>query len=417
MIEKTTLDNSITVISENLPGFASASIGIWLNTGSRDEKSSLNGIAHFYEHMVFKGTAQRDSLEIVQEIESRGGHINAYTSRENTCFYAKVVAEDLKLATDILCDMINEPKLDAQDFRKEKEVILEEVRSCLDNPDDLIGDLYGMAVHAEDILGRPIAGSLQSVKKLTIADLHRYQKEVLNQHEIIIVATGSVDHQKVSSWVKNNLKHKTSFKTKPRRFKKCAPKHLRRNKDISQCIVSYGMQCKSGTRKEKIALAVLNSLLGDGMSSRLFQSVREEQGLVYSIYTACDFYDNRIGFNINFSAEHSKSKKALEITHNEIQKLITKGIADYEIEDCKNALIGNLILNTETSNSRMNRLARLYLSGNSIEGLDYTIKEIRAITKKDVEKWIPIIFQKNEWSSAAILPKGKTLAGKKWMTW
>jgi predicted Zn-dependent peptidase len=138
---------------------------------------------------------------------------------------------------------------------------------------------------------------------------------------------------------------------------------------------------------------------------------------VYSIYTACDFYDNRIGFNINFSAEHSKSKKALEITHNEIQKLITKGIADYEIEDCKNALIGNLILNTETSNSRMNRLARLYLSGNSIEGLDYTIKEIRAITKKDVEKWIPIIFQKNEWSSAAILPKGKTLAGKKWMTW
>lgn len=411
-IKQTTLDNGVIVITERLPGLNSTSIGVWVENGSRHESEEINGISHFYEHMVFKGTRQRDALEIVRSIESKGGYINAYTTRDHTCFYTRVIKEDVSLATQVLCDMINEPLMDKQEFSKEKEVILEEVRASLDSPEEIIHDIFAEALWGKQGLGMPIAGYLKTVKNIQIKDLKSYQTKVKNKFQVIVSASGAVDHQKFVKEVqeslfqqKKNKFHKTSYQAPQR-------KHIVRQRDIQQCNIVVGTAFESTSVRQQVALNVFNNIFGDGMSSRLFQKIREDHGLAYSVYSCMDNYKDTVSFNICLSLEDKKFVEALDLLSAEIQDLKQNGISEAELIQAKNTLKGGLQLSLESTSARMNFMARQLLRrpGQAPMTPQQTLKLIDQITLKDMEGVIDQAFQIQNWASAVIQPKGPKLS-------
>lgn len=411
-IEKTILDNGVIVITETIPGFASASVGVWIENGSRHESLDINGISHFYEHMVFKGTKSRDSLEIVQSVESKGGYINAYTTRDHTCFYTRVIEEDVQLATEVLCDMVNEPLMDKVEFVKEKEVILEEVRASLDSPEEIIHDLFAEALWGKEGLGLPIAGYLKTVKNIEVKDLKSYQTQVKNKYQVIASAAGAVVHKDFVKQVeqglsrqKRNTYHKTKFQAPQR-------KHLVKQKDVQQCNVVMGTAFEIKDIKHQLALNLFNNIFGDGMSSRLFQTIREDYGLAYSVYSCMDNYKDTMCFNVCLSLEDRKFEEAMELLSNEILQLLNDGITEAEFIQAKNTLKGGLQLSLESTNARMNFMARQLMRRPDQEPMtpQEVLAQIESIEMSEVESVIGEIFVKKNWASALIQPKGPRLS-------
>ena len=415
------LENGVWVATESLPHVRSASLGVYLDTGSRDETPALNGLSHFFEHMVFKGTSRLDPLDIVRCFEATGGQVNAYTSKEQTCFYGKVVDTEVEPALNVLLDMVLDARFDSIDVAKEKEVVIEEIRSVDDSPDELAYELFSHAAFGDHALGRPIAGTAKSVRSLNRDMLVRHREAARKQVPVVVAAAGRVDHETVVAQVRRRFKLKNRpvgavgangrSPLQPRPFLERKPAefgihHLHRSKDVQQATVILGGPGYAWKSKQRYALTLLHCALGDGMSSKLFQNLRETHGLVYSIYSNPEFFACEGLFSIGFATEPKNLRKAVIEIGRELSILRKKGLTAKELDFAKENVTGGILLSLESTSSRMSSLARRLLGGKPEETLEQVIGQIRAVTREDVLRCAREILRPEAWASAAVLPKG-----------
>ncbi len=391
--QRTLLDSGVRVITEHIPYIKSVSIGIWVDVGSRHEDSRLNGISHFIEHMCFKGTKRRTAKEIAQSLENLGGMLNAFTSRENTCFYCRVLDEHFDIGFDVLADIVTDSLFDPTELEREKEVICEEIKDVHDTPADLVHDYFAAAVWNPHPLGQTIMGEAEGIKKLERTDLIGYIKSHYTADRIVVAAAGAVDHDRLVELTQAKLRV-----AKPKSGKQLTRPEYRdgrrevHRRDLSQTHICLGFPTLPFADKDRHTMLILNTMLGSGMGSRLFQSVREQRGLVYTIYSYQDFYHDTGLFGIYLGTDANKAKQALDLVLEELQGVKGDGVTEEEINNAKSQLKGSLMLSLEGSYNRMNRLARHELFIQKFVSLEQTAKDIDAVTISDVRNLAKRIF-------------------------
>ena len=407
LVQITPLPHGITVASERMPGAYSVSVGLWVCVGSANEQPSTNGVSHFFEHMVFKGTKNRSALQIAHEIEERGGNLNAYTTREQTCFYARTVHDDFALGLDTICDLAMNPRLEQAEIDKERKVIIEEIRSYEDSPDELAHDLFCARHFGKTGLSYPITGTAKTVKLVGQKELQAHQRDVLRKHPIFIVASGNVNHEELVGQVREMLAAKRGGAEEPmRHYAGHGGGSILKRKDVSQSNVVAGTSIQSRAKgHQRLSLTLFNILFGDGMSSRLFQKVREDHALAYSIYSAVDNFQGCRSFNIALGTDPKRQQKALDLIHGEIRTLLKDGLRPGELERAKTSVLGGIKLGLDSPSNRMNRLARQLIRSGTFTPFSALQKELAQVTPQDVMAVVEEIFMQGTWSAAAVLPK------------
>jgi predicted Zn-dependent peptidase len=384
--KKTVLDNGIRVVTEELDAVRSISIGVWIDVGSRDEDKDEMGVSHFIEHMLFKGTKNRTAKEIAVSLESVGGGLNAFTGREQTCYYARVLDEHLDIALDVLSDILKNPLLNPSHFEKEKKVIASEIKELEDSPSDLIHDLLMSAMWSDNSLGRPIIGSMESVIHMLRGKLISFMRKNYTRSRVVIAASGNLRHADLVKKVKRKFEFNPDSKTITPALKIPLPDPVRRveQRKTAQTHVILGLPLFPYQDQRRYTSLVLSNILGGGMSSRLFQTVREQLGLAYSIYSFIDFFVDTGVFGIYLGTNKKNAVRAIELALREIGKLKKNSLSPKELSNAKYQLKGNLILGMESTSSRMNRLARNELFLNDYVGTDQTIEYINQIKAQDI---------------------------------
>lgn len=392
----------------------SASVGIWLGIGSRNDPPGKAGLAHLYEHMVFKGTGARSATRISRELEEVGGHLNAFTSREQTCFYAKVLDRDVPRAVNLLADLVTGAKLSATDLRKERQVVLEEIRSCEDDPDELVGDLFAETLWPGHPLGAPIAGSIESVRALSASDLHEHQVRTLSSEvPMVVCAAGAIDHESLVGEVARRLEAKASGS--PLRQKASRPGRRRQEsrivtKDVSQVNLILARRSLSAEDSLRHALSLVNLVLGGGMASRLNQEIREKRGIVYSVYSFADFLINAGAMGVSLGTDPSQARQAVDLVVREIRKLRSKGLSRKDLRFAKDYAAGSAILALESSSARMQNLGKCQLLYGRPLGLTEIVDLIESVTPDQIaeviEREIPELDAANGWTLSAVVPEG-----------
>ncbi|MFC1584742.1 M16 family metallopeptidase [Fibrobacterota bacterium] len=416
-IRKTTLPNGIIVATEELPDVYSGSIGIWIDTGSRDERKGNSGVAHFFEHMAFKGTSTRTGREIVNALESGGGQLNAFTTKEQTCFYAKVIEGEVPLALEILLDMVFNPVLEESDLKKEREIIIEELKGYHDNPDEWVYDLFGSALFGGQGMGFPIAGTVQSMRSLKRPRLLSHLKRIRNRLPVYVVASGKLRHRELvritrsmtRSYNMTQVNGKTRAgipRTQVARGKvRYFPRHLIKKKDVQQANVIMGGRAYPIGDKRCFPLIILNNILGDGMSSRLFQMLREEYGYVYHVNSFTEGLIQAGVTGISFNTEPKYLEKTLKLINRELTGLKEKGVSQQELAFSKRYHRGTFLLEMESTQSRMAFLARLVMRGGAINSQARYLQALESVTLDDVNKVVRDLFHSRRWALASVMPK------------
>ena len=357
-IKKSHLQNGITVITEEVPRTLSSSLGVWVRTGSRDESRASGGISHFIEHMLFKGTRKRSALDIAKEIEGVGGVLNAFTGREQTCFYAKVLNSDLPLAIDLLSDILINSRFDAKELERERQVILQEIRMVDDTPDDLVHDLFFERFWRGAPLGRPILGNMRTVSAFTRDDVVDYYRERYLPGSVLITAAGGLKHSKVVKALERSFgRLKGGTGAVAREAPSATPGAVILKKDLEQVHFCLGVPSLPQTDPRRYSLYLLNTILGGGMSSRLFQEVREKRGLAYSVYSYLTLLRDAGGLVVYAGTSKKEFPKVLKVVLSEFRK-IRKGATRAELKAAKEQLKGSMLMGLESSDSRMTKLAR-----------------------------------------------------------
>jgi predicted Zn-dependent peptidase len=391
MITKTTLENGIQVITEEVPNVHSVSVGIWVEAGSRDEDREENGISHFIEHMLFKGTKRRSARQIAREIDSVGGVLNAFTSKEFSSFYAKVLAEHLPVALDLLFDLYLNSTFSAEEMEKERQVIAQEISMVEDTPDEYIHDLFSESFWPRHPLGFPILGRLETIGRMNRSRLKEFFTQNYLQVQPILVAAGKMKHEDllrsvggVLGKVRPRKKHRSSRAPHPR------PRIFVKNKQLEQVHLLLGTQGFSATHPKRYVFSVLNTIFGGGMSSRLFQEIREERGLAYSVYSFLSSFRDSGMLGVYAGTGENTLTSVLKIVLREMRKLAEDSLRPKELRSAKEQLKGNLLLSLESTDSRMGRLAkseiyfrRFIPSEEIIEGIErVTVDEVVALARQ-----------------------------------
>ncbi|MFZ0734791.1 MAG: pitrilysin family protein [Candidatus Sulfotelmatobacter sp.] len=385
-IRRQKLPNGLTVITEQMQHIRSASIGIWLQTGSRDEDPEWNGISHFIEHMVFKGTKHRSAEEIAREVDSIGGNMDAFTAKECICFNVKVLDEHVPTALDILSDLVLNPVFDSGDITRERGVIIEEIKMDEDNPDYLVHEIFTQNFWKDHPLGKPILGTKETVKRFErqpIVDAYSYRFAPGN---IIVSAAGNLDHDRFVELV---TRHFEQMKPMNNGFHSSKPKIvsriiLRNKKALEQVQLCIGVPAYPIAHEKRHAGYILNTLLGGGMSSRLFQNIRERQGLAYSIYSDLNPYRDTGCLAVYAGTSLASAAKVVQSVVSEFRKLKTDPVSDEELRRAKAQLKGSLMLSLESSTSRMSNLARQEMYFDHFYSLDELIEKIESVTAEDL---------------------------------
>jgi predicted Zn-dependent peptidase len=385
-IKKTTLASGIKVVTEEMPDAESSTIGVWVNTGSRNETEEVSGISHFIEHLLFKGTKKRSALDISREIESVGGMLNAFTSREYTCFYAKVLNKDIARATSLLSDIFMNSLFDASEMDRERKVVLQEIKMVEDTPDDLIHDLYAQSFWDNHPLGRPILGTAETVGALGRDDiLDYYDKHYLSDRVFITVA-GGASHSRLVGLLKGTFgkaklnDHKVVLNgpvptSEVRLYKK----------DLEQVHICLGVPVPSQMNLDRYKLYLLNTILGSGMSSRLFQQIREKRGLAYSVYSYLTLYRDTGSLVVYSASSKENFSEIVRLILREFAKL-RKGASIAELRDAKSHLKGGMLLGLENSENRMTKLARDEIYFGDIVPIKDVVKSIDRVKRRDIEE-------------------------------
>jgi predicted Zn-dependent peptidase len=385
-IRRQKLPNGLTVITEQMQHLRSASIGVWLQTGSRDEDPEWNGISHFIEHMVFKGTKHRTAEEIARQVDSIGGNMDAFTAKECICFNVKVLDEHVPVALDILSDLVLNPVFDAADITRERGVIMEEIKMDEDNPDYLVHEIFTQNFWKDHPLGKPILGTKETVKRFereAVLDAYAHRFAPGN---IIVSAAGNLDHDRFVELVRGHFEH---MKPMTNGFHSSTPKIssriiLRNKKALEQVQLCIGVPAHPIAHEKRHAGYVLSTLLGGGMSSRLFQNIRERQGLAYSIYSDLNPYRDTGCLAVYAGTSLASASKVVQSVVSEFRKLKTESVPDEELRRSKAQLKGSLMLSLESSTSRMSNLARQEMYFDRFYDLDELIERIEAVTAEDL---------------------------------
>lgn len=404
MIEKHTSKNGVRIVMENIPAVRSVTIGVWVLTGSRNESQFNNGISHFLEHMFFKGTNTRSPQDIAEAFDSIGGQVNAFTSKEYTCFFAKVLDTHKEYALEILADMFFNSSFDEAEIEREKKVIYEEIKMYEDTPDDIVHDLLAQASYGEHPLGYPILGTEEHLKSFNADTLKNYMKERYIPENVVISVAGNLD----DSFAAKIEEHFGSYQFGTDRSEIQKPtflaNNIERNKDTEQAHLCLGYNGLPIGDESTYSLVIMNNVLGGSMSSRLFQEVREKQGLAYSVFSFhASFLDN--GLLTIYAGTGKDQLPLLEGTINETMgTLIKNGLTDKELMNSKEQLKGNLMLSLESTNSRMSRNGRNEMLLQRHRTLDDMIQEIDAVNHDSIQQVIESIFKQSP-SRALIAPK------------
>ncbi len=385
---RTTVPNGLTVLSEHLPGLRSAAVGIWVRSASGHEEPGQMGIAHLLEHMVFKGTERRSARELAEALEIRGGALDAYTGRDHTSFQAHVLDQDLPLALDILTDLIRAPLLRQEDLDLERNVVLEEIKSVLDTPDDLVFDLFATALWPDHSYGFSILGTPDTVGRIAASDLRRFHNGAYYPGNCVIAAAGNVDHDRLLEdlmrlgWFEGN-----GFEA-PRSPVTQVPSARgtteRVERDSVQSHIVFGTGTIEARDLRRYPLAIVTNIFGGGMSSRLFQRIREELGLAYAVYAFQQAYRSNGVAGVYVGTQPSTAEQAKEAIRTEYARLASHGLSADELAGGKQQLKGQLMLALENPSSRMHRLAGFVLNDDRYRHLDEVLATIDAVTLGDV---------------------------------
>jgi len=391
--QRTVLDNGIRVITEKIPYLRSVSIGVWVMIGSRDEQPDENGISHFIEHLLFKGTEKRTAFDIAKEIDSVGGTLNAFTGREYTCFYAKVIDHNLPLAIDLLSDIFLNSVMDLKDVEKERMVILQEIKMVEDTPDDYVHDLFNRVCWGDHPLGFPIYGNSELVQSFQRDQLYRFFKENYPPDRIIVCAAGNLEHQEVVDLIDETFgKIPKSNKTRTRSKPDPISTTNVWKRDLEQvhfCLGTKGLQYNHSLR---FASYVLNTILGGGMSSRLFQEIRENRGLAYSVYSYLPTYIDAGLVVVYAGTNEGAFQEVIDLVLKEFKRLKNEPLKHEELETAKEQLKGNLLLSLESSDNLMTRLAKNEIYFKSYLPVATILKGIDEVKEETVQRLAGDIF-------------------------
>ena len=403
--QKTILDNGITVISEQVDSVRSVSIGTWVKTGSRAENDSENGIAHFLEHMIFKGTKTRTPLKIAQSMESLGGNLNAFTGKELTCFYVNALDIHIKNAVEILADIVCNSTFPQKEIEREKPVIIEEIKSIKDTPEEYVLDIFHEKLFPESSLGRPILGNELLVNHFSRTNVLSFWKNNYFGKNVVISAAGHLDHSLLVKLVdkyfvfSNNI-HEKSDDT----FKTASSKFYCLDQPINQAHLCTGGVSISYKSEERYPLMIINTYLGGGMSSRLFQQVREKRGLAYSVYSFLDFYSDTGLFGIYAGTDHQKLDIIQNLLKDELHRVSQEPMKKHTLSKLKNQLKGTSLLSLESSSRRMSRLARNEIYFGEYISLDQLINSIDKVQQDDIESIAQTVFRPDDFITVILNP-------------
>jgi len=387
-IRRHTLPNGLTILTEAMEHVRSVSIGIWAKTGSRHEEAEANGISHFVEHMVFKGTTTRSAADIARQIDSIGGNMDAFTSKEYICFNAKVLDEHLPIALDVVSDMVLNPVFDSQEITRERGVVLEEIKMDEDNPDYLVHEIFTQNFWRDHPLGKPILGTKETVRRFEQPLLREYYQRHFYPGNLIVSAAGNLDHQRLVELVSQRFEH---LKAGQNGFHQAAPRTssrivLRNKKQLEQVQICLGVPSLPIAHTQRYASFALNALLGGGMSSRLFQNIRERQGLAYSIFSDLSPYRDTGCLSVYAGTSLESTIKVVESIIGEFRELKDHPVPEDELRRAKDQLKGSLMLSLESTTARMSNLARQEMYFDRFFGLDEILEGVESVTAEDLQK-------------------------------
>jgi len=391
-VRRTVLPSGLRIVTEEVSSVRSAAVGIWVNIGSRDEAPATAGASHFLEHLLFKGTPRRNALEISSAIESVGGEMNAFTSKEYTCFYARVIDTDLPMAVDVISDLITSSIVTAEDVDAERKVVLEEIAMRDDDPSDLVHDLYAETYYGDTALGRPILGTIDSINNMSRNTVFNYYKKRYLPQDLVVAVAGNIKHKRVVAMVEEALSRDNflDVQGKPQIRPNTSIKRGKQGRvgiiyrKSEQAHMFYGMEGVARNDDRRFTMGVLSSALGGGMSSRLFQEIREKRGLAYSVYSYAQQFagSGQIGFYAGCNP--SKATEVINIIQEVIADVASNGMSHEEIERAKGAVRGSLVLSQEDSASRMSRIGKSEIVYGDIMGFDEILKAVARVTPEDV---------------------------------
>lgn len=399
--EITTLSNGLRVAADTMKDVETVSVGVFVNTGSRHESREINGISHFLEHMAFKGTKKRSARQIAEEFEGIGGHINAYTSKEKTVYYAKVLKQHAEFAVEFLSDILQNSTFDEVELEKERGVILQEIAMTNDTPDDIVFDYFQEAAYPKQALGRSILGPVANIKKFNRDHFSNYIGEQYNYHNMAVVAAGAIKQEDLVKWSKKYFNKLGDNKTKAVEAGKYVGGEFKKKKKLEQINLVMGYKALSYMDPKYYTAQILAMILGGGMSSRLFQEVRENRGLAYSIYAFNYNHSDSGIFGIYAGTTPDKANELISATKTEIEKICEK-ISDKELQRVKTQFSASLLMAKESTSTRMQKLGSDILALGKIQTSDEIMKKISAVKKSDVTNLAEKIFTDSKPTFAAI---------------
>ncbi|MFE6779325.1 M16 family metallopeptidase [Streptomyces sp. NPDC057702] len=394
-VRRTTLPGGLRVVTETLPSVRSATFGIWAHVGSRDETPALGGATHYLEHLLFKGTQRRSALDISAAIDAVGGEMNAFTAKEYTCYYARVLDSDLPLAIDVVCDMLTSSLIEPGDVDAERGVILEEIAMTEDDPGDCVHDLFAQTMFGDTPLGRPVLGTVDTVNALTADRVRRFYRKHYDPTHLVVAAAGNVDHARVVRQVRAAFDRAGALERED--VTPVAPRGGTRSirtvgrvdlvaRKTEQAHIVLGMPGIARTDDRRWALGVLNTALGGGMSSRLFQEVREKRGLAYSVYSYTSGFADCGLFGVYAGCRPSQVHDVLRICRDELDQVAEKGLSDEELRRAIGQLSGSTVLGLEDTGALMNRIGKSELCWGDQMSVDEMLQQIAAVTPDDVRE-------------------------------
>ena len=393
-VKRSVHSSGLRIVTEEVPSVRSAAVGIWVNVGSRDEAPATAGASHFLEHLLFKGTTSRTALEISSSIESVGGEMNAFTSKEYTCFYARVIDTDLPMAIDVVSDLITSSIVTALDVDAERKVVLEEIAMRDDDPSDLVHDLFSDTYYGDTAIGRPILGTIDSIKGMSRNTVFNYYKKKYLPQDLVVAVAGNIRHKRVVAMVEEALSRDNFLdglgapvlrpNTPVKNSKQQSVGLL--YKKSEQAHMFYGMEGVARADDRRFAMGVLSAALGGGMSSRLFQEIREKRGLAYSVYAYAQQFAGSGVLGFYAGCNPTKAIEVVEIIRSVLSDVADNGMTHEEIERAKGAVRGSLVLSQEDSGSRMSRIGKNEIVYGQVMDFDDILKAISRVSATDIRE-------------------------------
>ena len=396
-IRRTVLPNGMLVLTERMGHVNSLSMGVWVNSGSRDETAERNGISHFVEHMVFKGTTSRSAQQIAREVDSMGGNLDAFTSKENVCFNIKVLEEKADPALDVLSDLVLHPTFAAEDVTREQGVILEEIKMDEDNPDYLVNEIFSQKFWKGDPLGRPILGTAKTVSSFNQEILFHEHARRFAAQTMVFSAAGDLEHDAFVEQIERRFGSLTAHPDPliPGHTPPAAQPHitLKRKRSLEQVQICLGVPAPPINDPRRYGLYLMNTILGGGMSSRLFQTIREDRGLAYSIYSEMSPFRDTGSLCVYAGASIEKSREVVQLTVQELQRLTSEEVPEAELARAKDQLRSNIVMGLESSGSRMANLARQQMYYGRFFGVNEIVADIDRVTTQEIQSLAQDLFQ------------------------